>query len=123
MSDRDEREKRTIILKKFDDVVEIIKNALVLAGQGAIVKMKPNGNIVLIQLGTLDKTLLKYKDEEFLNTPYKNFIAYTHHVISTESEVVYDPKKDQIWKVAFDEATLIFNSSAENQTINIVIER
>lgn len=123
MSDRDEREKRTAILKKFDETVEVIKNTLVTAGQGAVVRMKPDGEFVLIQLGTQDKILLKYQAQDFFDAPYKNFKAYTHHVISTESEVVYEPRKNQVWKVVFDEATLIFKSNAENETINIVIER
>jgi len=123
MSERDAREKRTAILKKFDEVVEVIKTALVTAGQGAVVRMKPNGSFVLVQMGMPDKTLLNYQSQDFFDAPYQNFKAYTHHVISIESDVVYDPNKNQVWKVIFDEASLIFKSNVENQTISIFIER
>lgn len=121
MNDRFERNKRAALFIAYDNIVEIVKNELVQAGKNRFVRINHKGQFILMGVGQADKLIFTYDQEEFFDTPFENFKAYAFQVISIESNVTYDQRANQEWKVMLDNVLMKFQSNAESKIIDVVI--
>lgn len=121
MNDRFERNQRTVLFTAYDKILEIIKNELVLAGKNRYIRIKTDGQIIVMGFGQADKIVFNYDQKEFFNTPFENFKAYALQAVSIESDVTYDPRKSQHWKVMLDDTLMKFQSNEVTKDIDVVI--
>jgi hypothetical protein len=121
MNDRFERNKRAALFIAYDNIVEIVKNELVQAGKNRFIRINHKGQFTLMGVGQADKLIFTYDQEEFFDTPFENFKAYAFQVISIESDVTYDQRVNQEWKVMLDNVLMKFQSNAESKIIDVVI--
>lgn len=121
MNDRLERNKRTALFTAYDKILEIIKNELVLAEKNRYIRLKNEGTIVVMGFGKEDKVIFNYKPQDFFNTPFENFKVYAMQVVSVESDVMYDPKKSQNWKIMIDDVLMKFQSNEVSKDVDVVL--
>lgn len=121
MNDRFERNQRAALFIAYDNIVEIIKNELVQAGKNRFVRINNKGQFILMGVGQADKLIFSYDQKEFFETPFENFKAYVFQVIAIESDVTYNQRINQEWKVMLDNVLMKFQSNAESKIIDVVI--
>jgi hypothetical protein len=121
MNDRFERNQRTALFTAYDKILEVIKNELVLAGKNRYIRLKNDGKIVVMGFGKEDKVIFNYDLQDFFNTPFENFKVYSMQVVAIESEVLYDPKKSQNWKIMLDDVLMKFQSNEVSKDIDVVL--
>lgn len=121
MNDRFERNQRTALFTAYDKILEVIKNELVLAGKNRYIRLKNDGTIVVMGFGKEDKVIFNYDLQDFFNTPFENFKVYSMQVVAVESEVLYDPKKSQNWKIMLDDVLMKFQSNEVSKDIDVVL--
>lgn len=121
MNDRFERNQRTALFTAYDKILEIIKNELVLAEKNRYIRLKNEGTIVVMGFGKEDKVIFNYKPQDFFNTPFENFKVYAMQVVSVESDVMYDPKKSQNWKIMIDDVLMKFQSNEVSKDVDVVL--
>ena len=121
MNDRFERNQRTALFTAYDKILEIIKNELVLAEKNRYIRLKNEGTIVVMGFGKEDKVIFNYKPQDFFNTPFENFKVYAMQVVSVESDLMYDPKKSQNWKIMIDDVLMKFQSNEVSKDVDVVL--
>jgi len=121
MNDRFERNQRTALFTAYDKILEIVKNELVLAGKNRYIRLKNDGTIVVMGFGKEDKVIFNYDPQDFFNTPFENFKVYSMQVVAVESEVLYDPKKSQNWKIMLDDVLMKFQSNEVSKDVDVVL--
>jgi hypothetical protein len=121
MNDRFERNQRTALFTAYDKILEVIKNELVLAGKNRYIRLKNDGTIVVMGFGKEDKVIFNYEPQDFFNTPFENFKVYAMQVVAIESEVLYDPKKSQNWKIMLDDVLMKFQSNEVSKDVDVVL--
>lgn len=121
MNDRFERNQRTALFTAYDKILEVVKNELVLAGKNRYIRLKNDGTIVVMGFGKEDKVIFNYDPQDFFNTPFENFKVYSMQVVAVESEVLYDPKKSQNWKIMLDDVLMKFQSNEVSKDVDIVL--
>jgi hypothetical protein len=121
MNDRFERNQRTALFTAYDKILEVIKNELVLAGKNRYIRLKNDGTIVVMGFGKEDKVIFNYDPQDFFNIPFENFKVYSMQVISVESEVLYDAKKSQNWKIMLDDVLMKFQSNEVSKDVDVVL--
>lgn len=121
MNDRFERNQRAALFIAYDNIVEIVKNELVQAGKNRFVRINHKGQFILMGVGQADKLIFSYDQKDFFEKPFENFKAYAFQVISIESDVTYDQRANQEWKVMLDNVLMKFQSNAESKIIDVVI--
>ena len=121
MNDRFERNQRTALFTAYDKILEVVKNELVLAGKNRYIRLKSDGTIVVMGFGKEDKVIFNYDPQDFFNTPFENFKVYSMQVVAVESEVLYDPKKSQNWKIMLDDVLMKFQSNEVSKDVDIVL--
>lgn len=121
MNDRFERNQRTALFTAYDKILEVVKNELVLAGKNRYIRLKNDGTIVVMGFGKEDKVIFNYDPQDFFNTPFDNFKVYSMQVVAIESEVLYDPKKSQNWKIMLDDVLMKFQSNEVSKDIDVVL--
>jgi hypothetical protein len=121
MNDRFERNQRTALFTAYDKILEVIKNELVLAGKNRYIRLKNDGTIVVMGFGKEDKVIFNYDPQDFFNIPFENFKVYSMQVLSVESEVLYDSKKSQNWKIMLDDVLMKFQSNEVSKDVDVVL--
>lgn len=121
MNDRFERNQRTALFTAYDKILEVIKTELVLAGKNRYIRLKNDGTIVVMGFGKEDKVIFNYDPQDFFNTPFENFKVYSMQAIAIESEVLYDPKKSQNWKIMIDDVLMKFQSNEVSKDVDVVL--
>lgn len=121
MNDRFERNQRTALFTAYDKILEVIKNELVLAGKNRYIRLKNDGTIVVMGFGKEDKVIFNYDPQDFFNKPFENFKVYSMQVLSVESEVLYDSKKSQNWKIMLDDVLMKFQSNEVSKDVDVVL--
>lgn len=121
MNDRFERNQRTALFTAYDKILEVVKNELVLAGKNRYIRLKNDGTIVVMGFGKEDKVIFNYDPQDFFNTPFENFKVYSMQVVAVESEVLYDPKKSQNWKIMLDDVLMKFQSNEVSKDVDVVL--
>lgn len=121
MSDRFERNQRNALFTAYDKILEVIKNELVLAGKNRYIRLKNDGTIVVMGFGKEDKVIFNYDPQDFFNTPFENFKVYSMQAVSVESDVMYDPKKSQNWKIMLDDVLMKFQSNEVSKDVDVVL--
>lgn len=121
MSDRFERNQRNALFTAYDKILEVIKNELVLAGKNRYIRLKNDGTIVVMGFGKEDKVIFNYDPQDFFNTPFENFKVYAMQAVSVESDVMYDPKKSQNWKIMLDDVLMKFQSNEVSKDVDVVL--
>lgn len=121
MSDRFQRNQRNALFTAYDKILDIIKNELIIEGKHRYIRLKTDGTIVVMGFGKEDKVVFKYDEADFFNTPFENFKAYSMQAVSIESDVMYDPKRSQNWKVMLDDTLMKFQSNEVSKDVDVIL--
>lgn len=118
----DEYRQREALYAAFDKLTIKIKEKLLNSNNKSFVRIRQNGDIVLMGYGIEDEVIFTHNTDDFMDTELSFFHVYTLQVKSVKSSnPTYDRNISQNWSLSVEKTLLKFQSNANTGDVDVVI--